>query len=252
MSEEFTFERLDALTIGVSPSNRSPTRRQAVTAFVIVVLFGIAGQLVASDENLDKGVPFAMAFEVDGMSCDMCASSATEALEKIRGVDNVQIDFDSKTGTIESSREIDRDEIRKALSTLGFEARFPGEEGIQRLSEEEKAPLDIAVASRGERIRLEEHLAPGKITIFDFWAEWCGPCHLLTPKLERLVQENDDVALRTIDLLSWESDVAKQSTDQFKLPGLPYVRVYDSDGRFAGYVVGNSIEKVFALIEKAR
>jgi thioredoxin 1 len=113
---------------------------------------------------------------------------------------------------------------------------------------EERARLDIKVASNGEAFDLRRHLAPGKYTVVDFWAEWCGPCHVLTPKIERLVQQRSDVALRTIDLKNWESAAAKQATKEFKLPGLPYVRVYGPDGEFVGEVVGNDIEKIERLV----
>ena len=189
-------------------------------------------------------------FFVAGMSCGGCAKSATKALEKISGLYEVKVDFDSKRAIVNADREITRREVREALGTLGFEARFPGDVVVLVLSEEEKTNLDIKTASQGEAIRLKDHLAAGKITIFDYYADWCGPCHLLTPKLERLLLKYGNLALRKVDISNWESEVAKQAAREFGLPGLPYVRIYGPKGKLLGAVHGNQIEKVEKIVKE--
>jgi len=68
--------------------------------------------------------PFALEFDVAGMSCGSCAVSATAALTKIPGVTSATVDFESRRARVEARREIPKDEVRRALGTLGFEARF--------------------------------------------------------------------------------------------------------------------------------
>ena len=189
-------------------------------------------------------------FLLAGMSCAGCANHAAEVLRKIPGVREAMVDFDSEKATIKSDRQITVGEVREALGTLGFEARFPGDLVIQPLSKAEKAGLDIRTASHGEAIKLKDHLAPGKITIFDYYADWCGPCHLLSPKLERLLLDYRNLALRKVDISNWESEAAKQATKDFGLPGLPYVRIYDGKGRLLGEVQGNRVEKVEEFIKR--
>ncbi|MFQ5709793.1 MAG: thioredoxin [bacterium] len=35
----------------------------------------------------------------------------------------------------------------------------------------------------------EEVLNSGKPVLVDFWADWCGPCHMLAPTIKELAQE---------------------------------------------------------------
>ncbi len=191
-------------------------------------------------------------FVVAGMSCSGCARYATEALERISGLTDAAVDFESERATIKANRRITKKEIREALGVLGFEARFTGNPVVKLLSEEQKAHLDIQIVSDGEVFRLRDYLAPGKITIFDYWAEWCGPCHLLSPKLEYLLLQYPNLALRKIEISDWESKVAKQTTKEFGLAALPYVRIYGPKGELLGEVQGNQIEKVERIIQRRR
>lgn len=194
---------------------------------------------------------FGTEFSVAGMVCEDCAKSAQQLLAQIPDVTKATVDLESETAVLRSTRDLTRPEIKEALGTMGFEARFPGDVILEALSEEEKANLDIEIVSRGEDIQLTEHLAPGKITIFDYYADWCGPCHLLSPKLERLLLKYPDLALRKVDIVGWDSEAAKQAISEFDLPGLPYVTLYDRDGSLLGQVQGNRIEKVEEVIARS-
>ncbi len=193
--------------------------------------------------------PTTLEFSVLGMHCGNCADSATKTLATVPGVLEPAVNFDSKEGRVRSDGTVTRKQVRDALATLGFEARF-GDETLDSdpLPEEVRAGLDIQTVSHGEKIRVKDHLAPGKITIFDYYADWCGPCHLLSPKLERLVLKYENVALRKLDLVDYDSKLAAQATRDFKMPGLPFTTVFNDRGKLLGQVHGNLLEDIEAIV----
>lgn len=88
--------------------------------------------------------------------------------------------------------------------------------------------------SRGEEVRLEDHLVPGKITIFDFYSMYCPPCNAIAPKLAQLQSRRDDIAVVRVNInrpgvrgIDWQSPVARQ----YDLHSIPSFIIYDADGR---------------------
>jgi thioredoxin 1 len=47
---------------------------------------------------------------------------------------------------------------------------------------------------------ITEILKENKITIVDFWAQWCGPCRMLGPIIEQLAGENTDIAIGKLNV----------------------------------------------------
>ncbi|MCB1095974.1 MAG: thioredoxin family protein [Verrucomicrobiae bacterium] len=68
----------------------------------------------------------------------------------------------------------------------------------------------------------------GKITIFDFYADWCVPCKGLEAKLIDLMQTNDRIALRKVNIVAWDSAAAKQHLAGVE--GIPFVIIRNESG----------------------
>jgi copper chaperone CopZ len=208
------------------------------------LLLLLAFTLTASAETISFGVV--------GIDCAACAPPIVRALEAVDGVKSAKIDVQTKTATVDVPAGFDRQKLRAALSNAGFEAVFAGEtnSGIAPLPADVVKTLDIVAYTDGKRVELTKVMAPGKITIVDFYADWCGPCNVLEARLQRLMQGKKNLAVRRIDIGHWDNAAAKQATE-LRAEALPYIRVYDAKGKFVTAVTGGMWDEVLAAIAKA-
>lgn len=85
----------------------------------------------------------------------------------------------------------------------------------------------------GQEIDIQNFVQSNKITIFDFYSEYCGPCKKISPVLTRLDSRREDIIIHKVDInrpgiqgIDWGSPVAKQ----YNLHSIPYFIIYDSSG----------------------
>lgn len=107
---------------------------------------------------------------------------------------------------------------------------------------------EVAVISHGAEVDIAKHLSAGNVTIVDFYADWCGPCRLITPVLEEMVRTDPEIALRKIDIVNWTTPVARQHGVQ----SIPRVSVYGRTGKLVGTVNGANPEKVRQYVAQAK
>ncbi len=104
------------------------------------------------------------------------------------------------------------------------------------------------VISHGAQVDINQHLALGNVTVVEFYADWCGPCRLLSPSLEQMASSDPEVALRKIDIVRWGTPVSQQ----FNIHSVPQVNVYDRGGRLVGNVFGVDFDRVKAYVAQAK
>lgn len=71
------------------------------------------------------------------------------------------------------------------------------------------------------------------LTLVDFYADWCGPCRMLTPILEKLSKEmSGQVVIAKIDI-----DKAQKIASDFQVTSIPTLILFQ-EGKEIGRLVG--------------
>ena len=84
------------------------------------------------------------------------------------------------------------------------------------------------------------------VTLVDFWAEWCGPCRMVTPVLEELQGELGDSA----KIVKLNVDENPNIAQKFGISGIPTMLLF-KDGQVVDKLVGaSSINTYRDLINK--
>lgn len=127
-----------------------------------------------------------------------------------------------------------------------------GDSSYYEESGDEEVAKVINESNPGEKVDINNFVKKGKISIFDFYSEYCPPCRQIGPMLHTLDSQRDDIVVMKIDInrpgvtgIDWGSPVIRQ----YGINSIPHFIIFEANG---GKLVGGAAyQKVIQLLQDA-
>jgi thiol-disulfide isomerase/thioredoxin len=197
-----------------------------------------------------------------GMDCVSCEAKVKGALNGLDFLNNADASTPGQKACAELTGALNTTAITAAIVDLGYTVQ--GQDILEACPDirattwsgnwADTGGTDAVIISTGAEVDFEASLVPGKFTVFDFGADWCGPCHAAEKLLKAYMGDHADLAVRAIVL---EGKTPKMS---FALPvvyqhlsgaaGLPYFVVYSPAGK--RIYRGVDLPKALTKVDKKR
>jgi len=85
---------------------------------------------------------------------------------------------------------------------------------------------------------LKEYIASGKPVVVDFWAEWCGPCRMITPIVDELAKTYEG----RVEIGKMNVDDNTKSPEEYGIRNIPTILFFKG---------GELVDKQVGAVQKA-
>jgi copper chaperone CopZ len=184
-------------------------------------------------------------YSIQGADCADCAENVKKELKKVQGVEKVEFDKRTVEITVRMKDGVADEAVLAAVARAeeGLKAVVGAGQGawLAFASYPEGADVLTLTDNGAAQGPLDKLRVPGKYTVFDVYAEWCGPCRVVDEKLRQVVAGRPDVAVRRLDVVDFDSPLARELGPSFET--LPHVIVYTPKGKKV-QITGTDFDKL--------
>ena len=85
---------------------------------------------------------------------------------------------------------------------------------------------------------LKDYIASGKPVVVDFWAEWCGPCRMITPVIEELAKDYEG----RVEIGKMNVDDNTDTPEEYGIRNIPTILFFKG---------GELVDKQVGAVQKA-
>jgi copper chaperone CopZ len=189
----------------------------------------VCGVLAASIAYADR----VQVYSVQGLDCADCGSAIKAELKSLKGVKKSEFDMQRVEVTVTMDDRVTDAAVLGAIarSGEGFKGIVGAGKGSYLPHEAYPKGADVRVLTEsGAAVGpLEKLRVPGKVTVFDVYADWCGPCRGVDAQLREVTEHRKDIAVRKLNVVDFKSPLAREMGA--KLKALPHVVVFSPSGR---------------------
>ena len=168
-------------------------------------------------------------YSIQGADCATCGDKIRAELKKVKGVKKAEFDIHKVELTVTLEDGVPDSEVLAAAERVGLRAIVGAGQGAYLPHEAYPEGADVQELNKdGAAVG---PLAPlrvtGKFTVFDVYADWCGPCREVDARLRAVMSERKDVAVRKLSVVDFDSPLAQE----LRVDTLPFVVIFSPEGK---------------------